>query len=175
MHARPASRGGRFDRHCRDGGGDVRRRSAEELRGWNFHPMKANTPHCSCSCNEISGPAALVYSCSGAADTGEIADRVARRLDVEDVAWMSCLAGIGGRVSGPMASAAAAHSILALDGCPQDCAKKALRRAGFSEVKHLRVTDLGFKKGQSPATEETVRQVVAAAAAIMLRSCARPS
>lgn len=137
--------------------------------------MKAYTPHCSCSCNEISGPDALVYACSGAADTGEIADRAARRLDVEDVAWMSCLAGIGGRVSGPLASAAAAHSILAIDGCPQDCAKKALARAGFTEVKHLRVTDLGFKKGESPATEETVREVVAVAAEIMLTSCTRPA
>jgi len=137
--------------------------------------MNANTPHCSCSCNEISGPAALVYACSGAADTGEIADRVARRLDVEDVAWMSCLAGVGGRVSGPLASAAEAHSILAIDGCPQDCAKKALELAGFTEVKHLRVTDLGFKKGQSPATEETVREVVAVAAALMLKNCSAPS
>jgi uncharacterized metal-binding protein len=132
--------------------------------------MNANAPKSSCSCNAESGPAALVYPCSGAADTGEIADRAARRLDAEDVAWMSCLAGVGGRVSGLMASAAAAPALLVIDGCPQDCAKKTLELAGFKNMTHVRVTDLGFKKGQTPASEEVVRQVVAAAAAALLKN-----
>ncbi len=132
--------------------------------------MKANALPGSCSCNEKSGPAALVYACSGAADTGEIADRAARRLDIEDVAWMSCLAALGARQSTTMANTAAAPALLAIDGCPHDCAKKALELAGFTKVKHLRVTDLGFQKGRTPATDETVRQVVAAAAATLLKN-----
>lgn len=129
--------------------------------------MNATAPKCSCSCNEDSGPPALVYPCSGAADTGEIADRAARRLDAEDKAWMSCLAGIGGRVSGLIANAAAAPALLAIDGCPQDCAKKTLALAGFTNIRHVRVTDLGFKKGQTPATDEVVRKVADAAAALL--------
>ena len=129
--------------------------------------MSANTPKCSCSCNEESGPAALVYPCSGSADTGEIADRAARRLDAENVAWMSCLAGIGGRVSGLMANAAAAPALLAIDGCPLDCAKKTLELAGFANVKHVRVTDLGFKKGKTPASDKAIRQVADAAATLL--------
>jgi uncharacterized metal-binding protein len=129
--------------------------------------MSANAPKCACSCNEDSGPTALVYSCSGAADTGEIADHAARRLNAEDKAWMSCLAGIGGRVSGLMANAAAAPALIAIDGCPQDCARKTLELAGFTNVKHVRVTDLGFKKGKTPATEEAIRQVAETAAALL--------
>lgn len=129
--------------------------------------MSANTPKCSCSCNEETGPTALVYPCSGAADTGEIADRAARRLDTESKAWMSCLAGIGGRVGALIANASAAPALLAIDGCPQDCAKKTLELAGFAHVKHLRVTDLGFKKGKSLASDEAIRQVVAAASALL--------
>ena len=129
--------------------------------------MSANTPKCSCSCNEESGPSALVYPCSGAADTGEIADRAARRREAENVAWMSCLAGIGGRVSGLMANAAAAPALLAIDGCPLDCAKKTLELAGFANVKHVRVTDLGFKKGKTPASDKAIRQVADAAAALL--------
>lgn len=129
--------------------------------------MNATAPKCSCSCNEDSGPSALVYPCSGAADTGEIADRAARRLDAEDKAWMSCLAGIGGRVSGLMANAAAAPALLAIDGCPQDCAKKTLELAGFTNVRHVRVTDLGFKKGKTPSTDEAVHKVIEAAAALL--------
>lgn len=129
--------------------------------------MSDPKPRCACNCE--SGPTALVYPCSGAADTGEIADRVARRLDAEDKAWMSCLAGIGGRVSGLMANAAAAPALLAIDGCPQDCAKKTLEFAGFTNVKHVRVTDLGFKKGKTPVNEYAI-QVVATAAAAMIKN-----
>ncbi|OHE78069.1 MAG: zinc-binding protein [Verrucomicrobia bacterium RIFCSPLOWO2_12_FULL_64_8] len=131
--------------------------------------MNSTVPKCSCSCNEDAGPPALVYACSGAADTGEIADRAARRLDVENTAWMSCLAGIGGRVSGMMANAGAAPALLAIDGCPLDCAKKTLQLAGFANARHMRVTDLGFKKGKTPATPEAVARVVLRARE-MLRS-----
>ena len=118
--------------------------------------MNATAPKCSCSCNADAGPPALVFPCSGAADTGAIADQAARRLDDENAAWMSCLAGISARVSGMMADAAAAPALLAIDGCPLDCAKKTLELAGFPQVRHMRVTDLGFKKGQTPATPEAV-------------------
>lgn len=129
--------------------------------------MSTKAPKCYCSCNEQSGPAALIYPCSGSADVGEIADRAARRLDAEEKAWMSCLAGIGGRVSGLMGNAAAAPALLAIDGCPLDCAKKTLELAGFTNVRHVRVTDLWFKKGKSPAAEDAVRKVAGTAAALL--------
>jgi uncharacterized metal-binding protein len=129
--------------------------------------MNATAPKCACSCNEESGPTALVYPCSGSADTGEIADRAARRIDAANLAWMSCLAGVSARASGMMANAAAAPVLLAIDGCPLDCAKKTLELAGFTHVKHVRVTDLGFNKGKSPASDEGIGRVVAAAFALM--------
>lgn len=125
--------------------------------------MNTPAPKCACQCGEDSGPPPLVYSCSGAADVGEIADRAARRLDAENAAWMSCLAGIGARVSGLMASAAAAPVLLAIDGCPQDCARKTLAAAGFTTIKHVRVTDLGFAKGESPPDGNATERVMQAA------------
>lgn len=121
------------------------------------------TQICACSCGSAEAePAkpALVYPCSGSADVGEIADHAARRLDADDKAWMSCLAGIGGRVSGLTANAAAAPVLIAIDGCPHDCATKTLQLAGFSHVRSVRVTDLGFKKGRTPATADAVQTVV---------------
>lgn len=129
--------------------------------------MNAPAPKCSCSCNEESGLPALVYSCSGAADVGEIADRTARRLNLSGDAKMSCLAGIGGRVSGLLASAAAAPALLAIDGCPQDCARKVLEAAGFPAIKHVRVTDLGLAKGKSPASATAIDTVVQASLAAL--------
>ncbi|MGO8749449.1 MAG: putative zinc-binding protein [Thermoguttaceae bacterium] len=102
----------------------------------------------------------LIFSCSGAADVGEISDRAARRLSAEGAGKMFCLAGVGGRVSGIMASTEAAAAILAIDGCPLDCTKKTLENAGFTKFEHIRLSDLGMEKGKTAATDEAVAQVV---------------
>jgi uncharacterized metal-binding protein len=102
----------------------------------------------------------LIFSCSGAADVGEISDRAARKLSAEGAGKMFCLAGVGGRVSGIMASTEAASAILAIDGCPLDCTRKTLEEAGFKQFAHVRLNDLGMEKGKSPATEERIAQVV---------------
>ncbi len=98
---------------------------------------------------------------------GEIADRAARKLAASGAGKMYCLAGIGGHVSGIVKTTEAAGSVLVIDGCPVDCGKKTLEHAGISGFAHLRVTDLGIEKGQSPATDERITMVVGKA-----RSCA---
>jgi uncharacterized metal-binding protein len=113
-----------------------------------------------CACN--SAPK-LIFACSGAADVGAIADQAARKLTREGAGKMFCLAGIGGRVSGIMASTQAASEILAIDGCPLGCAKNSLEQAGITKYRHLQLSELGFAKGQSPATEENIASVCAAA------------
>jgi uncharacterized metal-binding protein len=122
------------------------------------------TSKCGCSC---SAAPTLIFSCSGAADVGELSDRAARQLTREGKGKMFCLAGIGGRVSGIMKSTEAAQSILAIDGCPLNCTKKCLEEAGFSNFKHIEIISLGFAKGQSPANEESVSKVVETAAQIL--------
>jgi uncharacterized metal-binding protein len=98
----------------------------------------------------------LVFSCSGAADVGEISDRAARKLTAEGAGKMFCLAGVGGRVSGIMASTQAAAAILAIDGCPLDCTRKTLEEAGFAHFAHVRLNDLGMEKNKSPATDDRI-------------------
>jgi len=62
---------------------------------------------------------------------------------------MFCLAGIGGHVSGIVESTRAARRILAIDGCPVQCAKKTLEHAGFQVSDPVRVTDAGIEKDYS--------------------------
>ena len=107
----------------------------------------------------------LIFACSGAADVGAIADRAARKMAADGAGKMFCLAGVGGRVEAMMKTTAAAAAILAIDGCPLDCAKNCLQQAGFSEFEHVRVTDLGMEKGQTPVTDENVAKVAEKAAA----------
>jgi uncharacterized metal-binding protein len=93
---------------------------------------------------------------------GGLSDAVARKVSRDTNYKMSCLAGIGGRVNTLMVNAAAAPVLVAIDGCPHDCARKTLELAGFTNVKHIRVTDMGFKKGSSPATPEAIGKIAQA-------------
>ncbi len=73
---------------------------------------------------------------------------------------MYCLAGIGGRVSGILASTRAADQIIAIDGCPLNCAKATLEQAGFTNFFHLNLAEMGMSKDQSPVTNERILQIV---------------
>ena len=91
---------------------------------------------------------------------GKISDLAARKLTAEGAGKMFCLAGIGGRVSGIMETTRAATAILAIDGCPLDCAKKTLEQAGFTKYEHVRLSDHGMEKGKTTPTDEAVATVV---------------
>lgn len=107
----------------------------------------------------------MIFACSGAADVGAVADQAARKMTREGIGKMFCLAGIGGRVSGIMATTAAASKVLAIDGCPLNCAKLALEQAGFSGFEHVQLADLGMEKGKTPLSPEVVEKVAATGAA----------
>jgi len=113
--------------------------------------MMTGKPKCLCE-----GSTRLIFSCSGAADVGALADQAVRKISAEGVASMYCLAGLGGKVPGIVATTRAADEILAVDGCPLDCARKTLQEAGIENFGHLRITDMGFSKGSSPVTAESV-------------------
>ncbi len=117
-----------------------------------------------CMCNAAPK---LIFSCSGAADVGEVADRAARKLTREGAGKMFCLAGIGGRVSGIVKSTEAASKILAIDGCPLDCARKCLEEAGFSGFEHLRLADLGLEKGKTEPDDSAIDTVAGKAAKLL--------
>ena len=120
----------------------------------------------SSGCDCSSGPT-LIFSCSGAADVGEVSDLAARKLNKEGAGNMFCLAGVGGRVAGIMDKTKAASRILAIDGCPLDCARLTLEQANIRDFSHLRVTDLGMEKGKTPATPDTVAQVASKASSLL--------
>jgi len=122
----------------------------------------------SCCC---SAAPKLVFACSGGADVGALADQAARKLTADGVAKMFCLAGIGGRVSGIMKTTEAAAKVVAIDGCPLCCARKTLEQAGFTEFTHVQLADLGFKKGESPVTEDCVQSVAMAVAPHFANQC----
>jgi uncharacterized metal-binding protein len=124
--------------------------------------------NCKCEC---SAAPKLIFSCSGAADVGAVADQAARKLTRDGVGKMFCLAGIGGRVSGIMKTTEAAQAILAIDGCPLNCTKKCLEEAGFTEFKHLQLADIGMNKGETDVNDENISKVADKSAALLQEVC----
>lgn len=120
-----------------------------------------------CACE---GAPTLIFPCSGSSDVGAITDQAARQLTRAGVGRMYCLAGIGGRVNGIMLNTQAAGRILAIDGCPQDCASKCLEQGGFTDFARLRLADIGLTKGASPVTPESIGAVAKHAADLLLAS-----
>lgn len=110
-----------------------------------------------CAC---SGAPTLIFACSGAADVGAVADQAARQMTRDGQGKMYCLAGIGGKVGGILATTEGAAKILAMDGFPLNCARKSLENAGFTRFAHVQLTDLGLHKGKSPVTPENIQQVI---------------
>jgi uncharacterized metal-binding protein len=109
-----------------------------------------------CSCN---GNNKLIFACSGAADVGELSDRAARVLHREGKGKMYCLSGIGAKLTNFIETANSTSKILAIDGCPVDCARKVLENAGISTFDHIRITDLGFQKGTTTIDENAINTV----------------
>jgi uncharacterized metal-binding protein len=112
---------------------------------FNYRRQAMNPLQSSGGCSCSAGPK-LIFSSSGAVDVGELTDRTARKLTHDGSGKMFCMAGIGGRVSGILKSTEAAASILAIDG--------------FTKINHLRLTDLGFEKGNTDVNSDSIAQVV---------------
>lgn len=113
----------------------------------------------SCACGTAPK---LIFSCSGSADVGEIADRAARRLMKDGAGKMFCLAGVGGRVSGIMKSTESASKILVIDGCPLNCAKNCMEKAEFNKFEYLNLSEIGMLKGSTEADEINIEKAVSA-------------
>ena len=126
--------------------------------------MDTQNTQAQCSCN--SAPK-FVFPCSGASDVGGLSDQAARQMTLDGTGKMYCLAGIGGRVEGIMANTRAAARVLVIDGCPQECARKTMELAGFKDFQHLKLAEMGFKKGETPLTPARIRLVAAKGSGMM--------
>jgi uncharacterized metal-binding protein len=88
----------------------------------------------------------LVYACSGGSSAGQLANRVAQRLDRSGMAEMSCVAGVGGDVPSLVAKATSGRPVVVIDGCKLGCAKRCLERHGVFPVRYYQLSDFGIQK-----------------------------
>lgn len=109
-----------------------------------------------CSCGQKTNK--TVFACSGAADLGLISDQVARRIHLNGEAQMKCLAFIGAGIQN-MIDSVKDSEMLVIDGCPLDCGKLTMEKNGLANFKHVRLTDFGYVKGQTPACETNIAEI----------------
>jgi uncharacterized metal-binding protein len=120
-----------------------------------FQPLPPLVP------NRRQKVSALVFTCSGAADVGELTDLAARQLSRRGIAAMSCLASIGARDEDITFNAMLADQILLIDGCPKVCARRTFEQAGVQRAwLHFELSEIGLRKSRSPNTPENVQKVV---------------
>jgi len=100
---------------------------------------------CLCASGEL-----LFLTCSGGSNVGQISNKAAVELAKEGRGRLFCLAGIGAHLD-TMILAAKERKLVAIDGCPIQCATKILDHAGLESALSVVVTDLGIEK--SPRLE----------------------
>ena len=96
---------------------------------------------CLCEADEV-----LIFPCSGGSNVGQIANDTAKKLASQGIGGMSCLAGIGGHISGFAEATQGVKKVIAIDGCPVHCARKTLEHAECPVTIHVVVTDFGIRK-----------------------------
>ena len=89
---------------------------------------------------------AVIFSCSGGSNCGQITNQIGVKLTDEGLGNMSCLAGIGAHDQNMINNAKSAKKVLAVDGCAVACAKKTLEHAGIHVTHWVCVTDHGIEK-----------------------------
>ena len=104
---------------------------------------------CLCGSSDVR-----VVACSGASNVGQIANQAAIDLAKEKVAGFFCLAGVGGHIKGLVKSAKEADLMVAIDGCPVQCAAKTLQHAEIEPAIQIIITELGIEKSSNLAADE---------------------
>lgn len=103
-----------------------------------------------------------IVSCSGASNTGEFADKAARKLDESGEANMVCLAkvAVGDQPLINKLKTQQDKKIVVLDGCAINCAMKILGKENITNIIHVNTTDFGIIKGKTPVTDEKINEIV---------------
>ena len=104
-----------------------------------------------CGCGTAN---VAIFPCVGASNVGQLSNRIAIELDNKGIGNLMCTVGIGARAPGLMKSAEASDKIIAIDGCPVNCASKTLELAGFKVDSHIIISELGIKKTKDKDLKE---------------------
>lgn len=88
----------------------------------------------------------VVYSCSGCSNLARMAHDIALTLDGDNIAEMSCVSGVIGKVIPIVNIAESGRPIIAIDGCSLGCTKACLDACEIKTDHYFVMSDFGFDK-----------------------------
>ena len=113
------------------------------------------------------GAPRLVFACSGASDVGAVSDQAARRVSRMKLASMGCLVAVANGLDFAMDPVKAAERIIVIDGCPENCAKIIMEKAGLTSYDYIQLAELGMEKGHTKVEQEQIARAYDRAEAIL--------
>jgi uncharacterized metal-binding protein len=106
----------------------------------------------------------MILACSGAANVGQMANRVAVELTREGFGQMFCVAALGAHLPKFVSYARKVPSMVAIDGCSVGCVRAILEHAEVPLRNYVVLTEFGFEKNMNSNLEqadiEKVKQAV---------------
>ena len=109
----------------------------------------------------------MVFACSGASDVGAVADQAARRVSRMKLASMGCLAAVANGLDFAMDPIKVAERIIVIDGCPENCVRLTMEKAGMPPFDHILLSELGMEKGHTKVNQENMVRVYERAVTIL--------
>ena len=121
-----------------------------------------------CNCGSTSET--LIFTCAGAAHSGQVANRAGLQAMQQGVGNLLCIAAVAADIADKMERTRKAGRRIAIDGCDDHCCRKVMEKAGVAVDVHVVVTDLGIEKKPAQPdiigdTRKVVEKVKAAVAA----------
>jgi uncharacterized metal-binding protein len=104
----------------------------------------------------------LIFTCAGAAHSGQVSNRAGVNLMQEGLGNLFCIAAVGADIPDKMERARNAGKRVVIDGCDDHCARKIMEKAGLTVDLHVDVTELGVeKKPAEPSLINDAKRAVA--------------
>ena len=88
----------------------------------------------------------LVFTCAGAAYSGQLANRAGVDLMKAGKASLFCIAALAAELPDKLERARNGGKRIAIDGCDDHCCRKIMEKVGVPVDIHVAVTDLGIEK-----------------------------
>lgn len=97
-----------------------------------------------CSCGSTGET--LIFTCAGAAHSGQVANRAGVQAMQQGVGNLFCIAAVAADIADKMDRARKAGRRIVIDGCDDHCCRKVMEKAGLPVDVHVVTTDLGIEK-----------------------------
>ena len=97
-----------------------------------------------CGCGSVGET--LIFTCAGAAHSGQVANRAGVQAMQQGAGHLLCIAAVAADIADKMERTHKAGKRIVIDGCDDHCCRKVMEKAGLSVDVHVVATDLGIEK-----------------------------